>query len=187
MKTADPVQPLLDANGADVLTDNELGKNTFVHRCVTPGARKQIEKFALEVRNHLEKAKRSLEAKDPQDFDNSDELKKINYLISSMTPAYIPIFSEDISDKKSALGQIGGGFFTSKKFPTPRDHEGEPLAPLVQLSLDKISKQTTIDVGSGLLQVWMASGTWGQCEETFCRVIPQKHFNKSESWPDEVE
>ena len=61
------------------------------------------------------------------------------------------------------------------------------MAPLVQLNLGKISEHTSLDVGSGLLQVWMDSDAWGQCEETYCRVIPEKHFNQTKSWPDEVE
>ena len=50
---------------------------------------------------------------------------------------------------------IGGRPFTTEKNPWLVDDEGNPMYPLIQLNLEKISNLTGIDFGTGLLQVWI--------------------------------
>jgi hypothetical protein len=61
--------------------------------------------------------------------------------------------NEEAIDRKANM--FGGQPFTSEKHPWPLTENGSPYYPLAQLDLQQISDLQNIDLGSGLLQVWL--------------------------------
>lgn len=164
--------------------EDDVVQENFIHSKISPATKVLLKEFASEVRVRLESAQLRIEKFPVEQQGEARCLETIDYLLNSITPAYIPVFSHQVSDKRNAFGQIGGGIFVNADYPTPEDEHGEPFSPLVQLNLTKISQETTMKVGEGFLQVWMDPCTWGRGVETFCRVVPPDDILQAEPWPE---
>lgn len=114
------------------------------------------------------------------------ELKRVNSGVSAVRSRFEatckPVKPEEL-DRRGSL--IGGMPFTSREFPEPEYDLGGSMearrssagmAPLAQLDLDQISDYIGEAVGSGLLQVWMQPGLWGQepyLGDLMIRLVPR--------------
>ena len=78
-----------------------------------------------------------------------------------------PIITEyrELPSIDRSATMFAGPFFSSDRFPWPHQ-EGEIFEPIFQVDLDLATKLSTLDVGSGLVQLWMKGG------ECIVRHIP---------------
>ncbi len=75
-----------------------------------------------------------------------------------------------------------GPAYTSTEYPWPTDEDGAPMAPLLQLNLERASALGNIDLGSGLLQVWMPDRKCAP-EDQYLRVIPREDVSANRMTP----
>ena len=92
--------------------------------------------------------------------------------------AWDPITKSVADDKVDRLGEvIMGPIYTCSEYGWPTV-DGYPMAPLIQLDLAKASKIGGINLGEGLIQVWMPhKAIMGK--DQFIRVVP-KEFVEAE-------
>jgi hypothetical protein len=69
-----------------------------------------------------------------------------------------------------------GPLFTSEKHPWPTCGD-QYMEPIVQFDLNHVGKLSGIDLGSGMLQLWLFGAD--PDEESFIRVIPKTDINES--------
>jgi hypothetical protein len=86
-----------------------------------------------------------------------------------------------ISTKKVEASRVNrlhsmfcGPFFTSNEFPWP-EIDGRYAEPIVQLNLEEIQSISSVQIGSGMLQLW--GGEWGEDDFLF-RIIPRPELKK---------
>lgn len=125
------------------------------------------ERYALEV---LAAANRLME--------KYPVLREHNHAVDTIRPRYAALCEEvamkDL-DRKGSF--IGGMPFISRSYPGL-----DYWAPLAQFNLDQISEAIAEDVGSGLLQVWMVPGHWGQIPHLGAHgivVIPRNSVDRT--------
>lgn len=109
-----------------------------------------------------------------ESLDNADAQRcLVTYSQTSLPyclPKFLPFDRDNLAHRFE--DQLICGFpFTSKSWPWPKDQDGNPMQPLVQLDLVNVSKNLGLPLGEGLLQVWNA----GQ----LIRIIPIQSFNET--------
>lgn len=91
-------------------------------------------------------------------------------LADLICPRWVPKLKHVEQEKLDRCGSLIAGWgFLNPRYKRSWQRSGRPV-PLVQLDLDEISRVTKVDVGSGLLQVYMAEEIWGSCEHTVVNV-----------------
>ncbi len=60
-----------------------------------------------------------------------------------------------LSRKNRTQPLISGPLYTSEKYPWPMGKAGQPLEPICQLNLAETGSVAQIELGNGLLQLWM--------------------------------
>lgn len=92
-----------------------------------------------------------------------------------------PITKEVADDQVDRLGEvIMGPLYTCHEFPWP-EASGFPMAPLIQLDLNKASEIGGVPLGEGLLQVWMPHEVVST--PLFIRVVPREFVAMSKLTP----
>lgn len=119
-----------------------------------------------------------------------DFIQDFTQAFASGTWSWRPIIEEVADDKVNRLGEvIKGPIYTSEEFPWP-EASGFPMAPLIQLDLRKSSEIGGIELGDGLLQVWMPHEAI--TTPLFIRMVPRAYTDLSKltptvTLPDELE
>ena len=84
--------------------------------------------------------------------------------------AYEPLVTQvEIEQANRLSSMFAGPFFTSTKYPWPRNRSGKLGAPIVQIDLESTPCFTEEKLGNGLLQAWRMSGF----KDYFLRVVPR--------------
>ena len=110
-----------------------------------------------------------------------DFIQDFTQAFESGTWSWRPIIEELADDKVNRLGEvIKGPIYTSEEFPWP-EASGLPMAPLIQLDLRKSSEIGGIELGDGLLQVWMPHKAI--TTPLFIRVVPRAYTDLSKLTP----
>lgn len=100
---------------------------------------------------------------------------------ASGTWSWKPVTKEVDDDKVDRLGEvILGPIYTCQEYPWP-EGSGLPMAPLIQLDLRKASEIGQIQLGDGLLQVWMPHEVFSTA--LFIRVVPRATIDASKLLP----
>lgn len=95
--------------------------------------------------------------------------------------AWEPITKRMVDEQIDRLGEvIMGPLYTCEEYPWP-EKDGFPMAPLIQLDLKKSSDIGSIQLGDGLLQVWMPHKAIST--PLFIRVIPKAGVNLKKLMP----
>ena len=121
------------------------------------------------------------------------ELKKVNSGVSAVRRRFEATCKQVTPEELDRRGSLIGGMpFTSPEFPEPECNLGGSMearqisagmTPLAQLDLDQISGCIGEAVGSGLLQVWMQPGLWGQepyLGDLMIRLVPRHVVERTE-------
>jgi hypothetical protein len=146
-----------------------------------------------------------------ESVDNQDSTReKLDFIedfksgFESGAWSWKPIVEEMGDDKIDRLGEvIMGPIYSSQDYPWP-EASGFPMAPLIQLDLKKASHLGNLELGDGLLQVWMPHKA--VTTPLFIRVVPREAVKvslltpiipipdsliplqtKGETWNDELE
>ena len=121
-------------------------------------------------------------------------LKELSSSFIAVRPRYkasLKSVSPEQLDRRGSL--IGGAPFLSKEYPVPKKtaaapagNKKVPMAPLLQLDLEEVSKIADEDLGDGLLQLWMRCGQWGTANDgdSEIRIIPRKDVTKTKTLLD---
>ena len=102
--------------------------------------------------------------------EETDSLSAFDYMSRLVqSPLFALRVSTLVELGQEPYGVIGGKGFSS--------HLSDPvlcgeLNLVAQLNLSKISKGHKLDIGQGILEVWLNEKVWGQGVDAFCRVIP---------------
>lgn len=135
------------------------------------------------------------------DFFVSDALSKLSQLLQHQTkpemkqyleaymqtsrpycmPKFLPLDLSNIAHRMD--DQVIKGFpFTSASWPWPISNEGKYLQPAAQINLENAGNLLGVDLGQGLLQVWL------DVLAPMVRVIPPKSFSEplDEFYPDDA-
>lgn len=91
---------------------------------------------------------------------------------SSFPRIYIPHVSETIGPLDEVIGVIGGYFYRSD-LGDQRIQEGN-APPIAQIDLRELSKQSGVDFGDKILQVWGDKDDWGQGCDAICDTVDSK-------------
>lgn len=104
--------------------------------------------------------------------DRSDFITDFQAGFSSGTWSWRPVTEEVADDKVDRLGEvIMGPIYTCQEYPWP-EASGFPMAPLIQLDLRRSSEIGGVQLGDGLLQVWMPHEAVST--PLFIRVVPRE-------------
>lgn len=96
-------------------------------------------------------------------------LQDLECAINSATWCFEPITKTVNDEDTNRLGEVVmGPIFTSIDYSWPIS-EGFPMAPLIQLDLQKASEMGSVPLGDGLLQVWMPH----KSTKPYIRVVPR--------------
>lgn len=91
--------------------------------------------------------------------------------------AFDPKLKEMPPEQIDRCGEVlYGPVFSCKEYEWP-EHNGFPMSPIIQLDLEKCSQLGGIDLGSGLLQLWI--GHRQHLEDALIRVIPLEFVNEA--------
>ncbi len=110
-----------------------------------------------------------------------DFIKDFKRAFESHCWAWEPITTLMEDEKIDRLGEVVmGPIFTSKDHPWPEEG-GFPMAPLIQLNLENASKLGSVNLGEGLLQVWMPHKA--VTKPLFIRVVPRQLISTDKLTP----
>jgi hypothetical protein len=145
----------------------------------------------MKIRNEEQKNKFNNElndtinsiCKDFQGISPVDTDKLRNELYKIARPIYIAKFIEfnHLDPVHRRSNQIGFGFpYINSRFPWPLDSVGNEKQPVIQLDLVDISQMLGVNVGSGLLQVWICADYLKADAEIELRRISPADINNLE-------
>jgi len=104
--------------------------------------------------------------------ESIDFIKDFQAGFESGTWSWRPLVEEVADDKVDRLGEvIMGPMFSSQEYPWPEE-SGFPMAPLIQLDLRNESQLGGVELGDGLLQVWMPHKA--VTTPLFIRMVPRE-------------
>lgn len=109
--------------------------------------------------------------------ESIDFIKDFQAGFESGTWSWRPLVEEVADDKVDRLGEvIMGPMFSSQEYPWPEE-SGFPMAPLIQLDLRNASQLGGVELGDGLLQVWMPHKA--VTTPLFIRMVPREFVKAS--------
>jgi hypothetical protein len=96
--------------------------------------------------------------------------------------AWDPVYEGRPHHEIDRLGDVVmGPLFTSQSYEWP-SRDGFPMAPLIQLDLERASKRGGVALGEGLVQVWMPHKALAG-ELQYVRVVPRTAVDRSDLTP----
>jgi hypothetical protein len=103
--------------------------------------------------------------------DGKGQINDLLRVLQSGCWAFNPKTTPKIRSDIDRFGNvILGPLFSSKEFPWPWDADA-PMAPLLQINLEEAGELGNIDLGKGLLQVWLPKDA-KPVDRAYCRVVP---------------
>ncbi len=135
----------------------------------------ELTRLWKEIRHSL------INVDDVDDYDE-DIIDYYQSRIDASCYAFEPLLAEKAPSEIDRLGDVlCGPIYTCEDFEWPVE-SGHPMVPIIQLDLSRCSELGQIDLGTGLLQVFIGHAKF-LGEEAFIRVIPKEKVQLSKLLP----